>query len=129
MSAYNPPQQGHPNPADQPKAPGNGDTCGDLAETTPPTLDPPTPCPDPDPDCKCPSTPGNSPSCLEDLIEKQGADIAAAEKAKTFKADLEALLAKAKIAGQDYTRDKYEALIKTWVQRDTDIAELIRKLV
>jgi hypothetical protein len=129
MNAYNRPQDGHPSPADQPKAPGGGDTCEELPETVPPTLEKPTPCPEPDPDCKCPPKPSSSSSCLEDLIAKQVNPIAAAEKAKAFKADLEALLAKAKVASQDYTRDKYDALIKSWVQRDADIVELIRKLV
>jgi hypothetical protein len=62
------------------------------------------------------------------LIAKQDAEIAVADKAKTFKADLEALLAKAKAASQDYTQDKYKKLCKLWVEEDNRIAELIRKL-
>src|SRR5438105_5893787 len=93
-------------PADQPYTPGV-DTCVDLPTTTPPTLDPPPKC-DPDPDCKCPKGPGSDTNCLEKLIADQASEIAKAEKAKTFKADLEALLAKAKTASQDYTRAKYE---------------------
>ncbi len=114
-------------PADQPHPPG--DKCGELPTTTPPELKPPTKCPDPDPPCKCPSHPSSSTNCLEELIAKQAADIAAADKAKTFKADLEALLAKARTAGQEYSRDKYEKLRTQWVEQDGEIAELIRKLV
>lgn len=125
-TGYDTPQ---PDPATQPHPPGTGDTCADLPPSTPPTLDPPAKCPDPVPPCKCPTTPGSSPSCLEDLINAQTAQIAAADKAKTFKADLEALLGKAKAASQEYTRSKYEALVKEWVRQDGEIAELIRKLV
>jgi hypothetical protein len=64
-----------------------------------------------------------------DMIADQVTEIATAEKAKLFKTDLEALLAKAKAAEQEYTKDKYDALVKLWVQRDVEIAELIRKLV
>jgi hypothetical protein len=56
-------------------------------------------------------------------------DIAAADKAKAFKTDLEALLAKAKTAGQEYNADKHKKLVKQWVDQDFEIAELIRKLV
>ena len=133
MNQYNRPLGGHDcppppeTPADQPKAPSDG--CVTLPTTEPPKLAEPAKCPDPDPDCNCPKKPGTSPSCLEDLIAKQATDIAAAEKAKLFKADLEALLAKAKAADQAYTRDKYDALVKAWVKNDTDLAELVRRLV
>jgi hypothetical protein len=124
-----PPYEAPPSdPASQPHPPG--DTCQDLPPTTPPTLDPPTPCPDPDPPCHCPSPPpGSGPSCLEDLIAVQTAQIATADKAKTFKAALEDLLSKAKTASQQYNRGKYETLVKEWVKQDGEIAELIRKLV
>src|SRR5690349_6675418 len=82
-------------PAPQPHPPGAGDTCQDLPTTTPPTLEKPEKCPEPA-DCKCPPPPGTTSTCLEDLIAAQTAQIAAADKAKAFKADLEALLAKAK---------------------------------
>lgn len=114
-------------PADQPKPPGGN--CDDLPPTTPPVLDPPAKCPDPDPDCKCPKPPGSNPNCLESLIETQTAAINAADKAKAFKTDLEALLAKAKAAGADYTRDKYDKLLKQWLDQDREIADLIRTLV
>jgi hypothetical protein len=63
------------------------------------------------------------------LIDAQASALVEAEKAKTFKADLEALLGKARTASQEYTRDKYEKLVKQWVEQDKQIAELIRKLV
>jgi hypothetical protein len=114
-------------PADQPHPPGGGDGCQDLPTTTPP--EPPTPTPCPPPDCKCPPRPPSDANCLEKLIADQTAAIVAADKAKTFKTDLEALLTKAKAASQEYTREKYEKLVKQWVEQDGQIAELIRKLV
>jgi hypothetical protein len=66
---------------------------------------------------------------LEDLIAKQAAALAGADKAKAFKSDLEKLLEKAKAAAQDYTKDKYDKLVKLWGEEDDAIAELIRKLV
>jgi hypothetical protein len=113
-------------PADQPQAPG--DSCDDLPDTTPP--DPPDPpkCP-PDPHCKCPPPPDSNQNCLEKLIAKQTKEITAADKAKTFKADLEALLAKAKVAGQAYTRTVFDGLVKQWVEEDRQLADLVRKLV
>ena len=73
--------------------------------------------------------PPSDANCLEELIDEQAAAIAEAEKAKTFKAELEELLDKAKDASQEYTRDKYDELVKQWVEQDKQIAELIRKLV
>lgn len=113
-------------PADQPNPPG-GDPCAELPKTTPPKLKDPEKCP-PDPNCKCPRPPTTDSNCLEELISRQSAEIAAAEKAKPFKADLEALLVKAKAAGQDYTRAKFEKLVKQWVEQDLAIAELARKV-
>lgn len=121
-----PPPPDHP--ADQPNPPGDGKYCDELPKTEPPVVEKPKPC-DPDPCCKCPTKPGSTPNCLEDLIAKQTPGIIAADKAKAFKADLEALLAKAKTAGQEYTRDKYESLVEEWSKQDVAIAELIRKLV
>lgn len=121
-----PPQ---PDPAPQPHPPTKGEECEALPTTTPPEIVKPTKCPDPVPPCECPAPPGSSSNCLETLIADQAAQIAAAEKAKTFKADLETLLGKAKAAGQEYNRDKYDGLVKRWVEADAAIAELIRKLV
>jgi hypothetical protein len=66
---------------------------------------------------------------LENLIARQEAALAAGEKAKAFKSDLDKLLEKAKTGAQDYTRDKYINLVNQWVEQDSAIAELIRKLV
>jgi hypothetical protein len=74
-------------PADQPHPPGGGDECEDIPTSKPPELKPPEKCPEPD--CNCPSGPGSTPNCLEDLIAKQAADIAGAKKAEAFKTDLE----------------------------------------
>jgi hypothetical protein len=63
------------------------------------------------------------------LIAKQAAEIAAAEKAKAFKASLEALLGKAKAASQEYTQETYEKLCKRWVEQDSEIAKLIHTVV
>ncbi|HUR81061.1 MAG TPA: hypothetical protein VM733_09855 [Thermoanaerobaculia bacterium] len=120
------PPQPPDDPADQPKPPGG--ECQDPPDTEPPKLEDPEKC-HPDPCCNCQPGPGSDPNCLEKLIAKQTNEIAAADKAKTFKADLEALHAKAKAASQEYTRDKYDKLVKQWVEEDRDIAELVRKLV
>jgi hypothetical protein len=130
MTDYRRPQEREcpppPNdPADQPHPPGSGDTCEDIPTTTPPELKPPEKCPESD--CNCPPKPGSTPNCLEDLIAKQAADIAAAKKAEAFKKDLEDLLSKAKAASQEYTRPKYESLVKQWVELDGWIAAFIRK--
>jgi len=110
-------------PADQPPA---GKKCDPIPPTTPPTLEEPKPC---DFDCDCPKTPGSNPTCIDDLITKYNNDIAAADSAKAFKADLDAILTKAKAADSAYTRDKYNALVKAWVENDDRIADLIRRLV
>ena len=114
-------------PAPQPTPPGG--SCQPLPTSTPPTVPPPKPCPDPDPCCKCPTTPGSDPTCLDQLITSQTNEIAAGKKAELFKAELVQLLAKAKAANQDYTRDKYDALVKLWVDLDADIARFIAKFV
>jgi hypothetical protein len=114
-------------PAPQPKPPGDGKACGDPPKTEPPELKEPEKCKEPP--CCCPPGPGSDSNCLQDLIAQQASDIAAADKAKAFKADLEGLLAKADAAKQEYTQDKYQKLLKQWVEQDAEIAELIRKLV
>ena len=117
------------NPADQPKPPAGGDNCKDIPPTTePPWEKPPVEC-KPDENCKCPPGPDGGDRCLEDLITKKAGELAAAEQDKVFKADLEALLAKVNTAQQDYTRDKFDKLVKQWVEQDEQIVELIRKLV
>lgn len=121
---------GHPCPPDKDPAPQPhppGDTCDELPKTTPPDLKKPAECP-PDPCCKCPP-PSTTSNCLEELIATQTARITAGDKAKAFKTDLETLQGKVKTANQEYTREKYETLVKEWKKQDGDIAELIRKLV
>ena len=120
----------HPAPADpapQPKPPKHKE-CPTFDDPKPPALPEVPPCPPPK-DCKCPTPPTSTPGCLETLIQKQAGEIVAAEKAKAFKADLEALLTKARAASQEYTQDKYDKLLKQWIEQDAAIAELIRKLV
>jgi len=113
-------------PAPQPHGPG--DCKPDLPTTTPPKPDDPPKCPDPP--CNCPSKPTSSgPDCIQKLIDDEAAAITTAERAKAFKADLEAFLAKAKAAAQEYNRLKYDTLLQRWEDQDRDIAELIRKLV
>jgi hypothetical protein len=136
MTEYQRPRNGHDceptdNPADQPPVPKEGKDCAEPSPEPPepPTLKEPKPCPGPDPECGCKDRPVSTSNCLEGLIANQTAEIAAAEKAKAFKADLEALLTKAKAANQDYTRDKYDKLRKQWKEQDADIAALVRKLV
>jgi hypothetical protein len=115
------------NPADQPKPPGK-DCKPDLPETTPPDWSPPDKCV-PDPDCNCPSVPPSSgPTCLQELIDSEQAEITAAERAKTFIAEMSALLTKAKAAALEYNQPKYEKLVKQWQDADGKIADLLRKL-
>src|SRR5688572_6601197 len=114
-------------PAKQPLPPKHKECDAYPPHVTIKEPDAPTPCPE-DKGCKCPDGPTSTPNCLEDLIREQAAELAAAEKTKVFKADLEALLAKAKAANQEYTRDKYESLLKLWKDQDGQIAELVRKL-
>lgn len=117
------------NPADQPKPPGDKDKCEKFPETTAPEPKEPELCPEPDDCCQCPPKPGSDSNCLEKLLTEQAGDQAEADKAKAFKAELEALLAKAKTANDDYTRDKFKKLRDEWKKQDAAIAELIRKLV
>ena len=116
------------NPADQPKPPKGGEGCGKLPEPKPPNYKKPDPCL-PNPKCYCPPGPGSDPNCLEILITKKAAVVAAAEKDKAFKAELEALLTKAKAAAQEYNKDTYDKLVKQWVEQDKEIADLIVTLV
>lgn len=115
--------------ADQPKAPEDGQECEPLAQKEVPKLKAPEKCSEPTTGCcKCPTKPGTTTSCLQTLIDKQAADILAAEKAKAFKTDLEKVLDNAKKASQAYTPDKYAALVTEWLRQDAVIAELLRRL-
>jgi hypothetical protein len=130
MSEYKRQPPDHPpatTPAPQPNPPGG--SCKPVTTPTAPTIPDPKPCPDPDPCCKCPTTPGSDPSCLDQLITAQTNEIAAGKKAEAFKAELVQLLAKSKAANQEYTRDKFDALIKLWVELDADIAKFIAKFI
>jgi hypothetical protein len=113
-------------PADQPMPPGNGTACQKFPTATPPTVDEPEACPPTG--CTCPTTPGTTVNCLESLIDAQAASIAEAQNATAFKDALSKLLDSAKKASQDYTRDKYDSLLKQWVEQDAAIAELLRRL-
>lgn len=79
-------------------------------------------------DCECPEVPGKSSDCFDELIERQTADVSRGDKAKTFKADLEAFRAKATAGSQEYTQEKYERFCTQWVDQDKQIADLIHKL-
>jgi hypothetical protein len=115
-------------PANQPHPPGV-DECQDWPTPTPPELKDPDKCPEPPEHCNCPKGPTGEDNCLEKLIDAQVAQLAKADKAKAFKADLEALLGKAKTGSAEYTRSKYDKLVEGWLDQDAQIAELIRKLV
>ena len=112
-------------PADQPKDPGCD--CADYPVSEPPVLKEPDKCEEPD--CNCPKPPTSTISCLDKLIAQQAKEISEADRAKLFKADLEALLVKTKAATVDYTQEKYTKLVNDWWRLDGLIAELIRKLV
>jgi hypothetical protein len=112
-------------PADQPKPPSG--ECQPITPPEPPVLEEPQKCEDPP--CNCPTPPPSTPNCLEDLINEQSREITEAERAKLFKAELEALVKKAKLAKEEYTLDKYKELRDAWKKRDAEIVEVIRKLV
>jgi len=114
-------------PAPQPTPPGDGKDCEPIGETDPPVVPPLKPC-EPDPCCKCPTPPGTDPNCIENLIAKQDADIAAADSATKYKTFLDQLLKDSRGATDKYTRSKYEELLQRWKEQDPQIAELIRKL-
>lgn len=115
-------------PAGQPRPCSGGDPCAPIPTTTPPNLTPPEPC-EVDADCNCPKPHTPRPTCIDNLIAKYTASITAAEGAIAFKKDLDTVLANAKASDVGYTRDKYTALVKAWVDNDTNLAELIRKLI
>ena len=116
------------NPADQPKAPG--DNCPEGSEYKPdvPELKLQK-CPAPPECCKGKTNTDSAMTCLEELIDKQLTDIAAAEKAKAFKTVLDSLKKNATDAARQYTVDTRDKLLKRWQDQDRDINELVRKLV
>lgn len=119
---------GESGPADQPKLPA-ATPCAPPDTSKDPKVPPITgtdPCP---PVCLCPPPPGATSNCFDQLIADQARAINEAERAKSFKADLEALLQKAKLAQDEYTTDKYTLLLNRWKQQDRDIAEVIHRIV
>lgn len=114
-------------PAPQPPPPGS--ECDPQKVCTPPEDYSPPECPKCDPPCNCPPQSGDDPDCLQQVIDDAAAEVSKAEKAKAFKTELEAFQTKAKAAEQEYTQEKFDKLVKQWVEQDTDIALLIRKLV
>lgn len=115
-------------PAPQPKSPPAPGTCQPSADPSPAPVPP-----EPSVDCKppdcCPKDPPGSKTCLDDLIVAQQEEIAKADSAKAFKAELEGLQQKSKAARADYTPAKYQALLARWKAEDKDIVDLIAKLV
>lgn len=91
-----------------------------------PTYKPPKKC---EPGCDCPPGSNETENCLEKLIDEQTKPITDGDRARAFKAELEAFLAKARTAKDDYTSEKYQKLVKLWEEEDAAIVELIRKLV
>jgi hypothetical protein len=116
-------------PDDKPKQPPAEKKCESTCEPAypdKPTYTPPKKC---KPACECPPGTGTTDNCLEDLIDAQTKPITDGDWAKAFKAELEAFLAKARTAKDEYTPEKYQKLVKQWEDQDRDIAELLRKLV
>lgn len=117
------------NPAPQPKPPVDDcHKCGDLPTTPPPALPDPGKCPDPPSNCKCPKPPTNTKNCLEVAIDKVSKRLLQADKAKTFKDELNNRLQLATTAAQQYTQDQYQKLLGRWQDEDRAIVELLRKL-
>jgi hypothetical protein len=120
-------KKGHdPYPPQEPTNPEPPRECEPLdpGPQTPPLPELPE-CPEP---CCCPPKPGSTGTCLDELIDEQTKEITEAERAKSFKAELEDLLKKAKSAKQEYTKEKYKDLRDKWDKQDVAIADLIAKL-
>jgi hypothetical protein len=115
-------------PAPQPKPPDHRSPRAPLPSTTPPGLNPLKPS-QPDPSCRCPTRPGTSSNPLEALIASQATEIANCASAAKLKEELEALLEQARAAGAAYTRNKYDEMVKAWIEQDVLIAQLIARLV
>src|SRR5262245_41165650 len=114
-------------PAEQPKLPGG--KCDPLPTTDPPELKAPDKCDPPPCECNCPKDPPPSSNCLEVLIDEQTQQIAVAEKATALKTELVKLLANAKDANKEYTRENYDKAITRWKDQDKDIVKLLTQLV
>lgn len=114
-------------PADQPHPPDK-ECSKPMCDQPPKPYEPPE-CPKPPSYCNCPQPPGETEHCLERLIDEQTKQLTLADTAKDFKAELEALLTKAKAASLEYTATKYDELVEKWLKQDRAIADLIRKVV
>lgn len=115
-------------PADQPGR-NAGTDCEEWPNPTPPAREWKDECTSfKSADCKCPPGPTAEEDCFQELINDQVEAITLADKAKQFKTDLEAFVTKARTAAQEYTRDKYKALLADWKKQDREIAELLGKL-
>lgn len=94
-----------------------------------PKLDPRTPCPERcDYDCKCPTKPGSTASCFDELIREQTELLNKAATAKQFKDELQGLLDKATVARQNYSPKKYTELLEIWTKQNKDIEALVDKI-
>jgi hypothetical protein len=91
-----------------------------------PTLPEPKVCPQ---RCNCPPQPPTTSTCFNQLITDQAGLLTEADRAKSFKADLEDIQKKAIAAQQEYTVLKRKELLDKWTTADTQIAALINKLV
>ena len=101
-------------------------TCEPLPEgEAPPELPEPEPC---ETNCDCPTgtpLPGGGGSCLEALIADQAKELTKAEHAKSFMAELEALLKAATVAKLAYPRTVYTDLKTRWDVLDQAIVGVI----
>lgn len=79
--------------------------------------------------CDCGNSSPATSDCLDDLIKQQSNKIAAAEKLKPLKTELEAIQAKAKTTSQEYSKEKWNELFETWKERDCCIVQLIQRLL
>lgn len=111
-------------PATQPQQP-DPCACGPLAEAQYPQQ---LPAPSYKYTCPCPSKPASSIACLDDLIKQQANEIAAAEKLKPLKGELEAIQARTMAASQEYTNEKYSELLKIWSEADCCVVKVIKRL-
>src|SRR5689334_20887823 len=114
------------------KPKSNGDGYNNKSEKLPdpppvPNLPPVKECPQP---CCCPQPPGGPPSsCLDDLIKSQTRILKMADRAKDFVTELTATQGDVTAALGTYTQARYNDLLKSWLDQDNAIVELVRKLV
>ena len=116
-------------PADQPKPPGDGDVRGHRRRPTPPKL-PTAGAVSRPTDCNCPTAPGSTPNCLEDLIAKQADEIAAADEGQGVQGGSRSAARQGE-GGQPglHARQVRRRWSSSGCEQDAEIAELISKLV